>query len=160
MRLAAPACTPVIRDASAPDAPALAPLLDALGYPAGAATIEARLASLLALDATARVLVAEVDGVVQGFATLHATPTLHRPTPVGRITGLAVRAEARGRGIGQALVAAAEAHFIRLGATRVEVTSGPTHAPAYDFYRAHGYLDQGLRFAKPLDPASRAPGGS
>lgn len=147
-----------MRDATAADVPRLVPLLDALGYPADAATVGARLASLVESDPTARVLVAEADGEIHGFATLHATPTLHRPAPVGRITGLAVSAEARGRGIGQALVAAAEAHFGALGATRIEVTSGPIHQPAYEFYRHLGYVDQGLRFAKPLDATPHTDG--
>jgi ribosomal protein S18 acetylase RimI-like enzyme len=145
-----------IRDAVPADAPHLAPLLDALGYPADAATIRTRLAWLLTVDPTARVLVAQVGNVVEGFATLHGTPTLHRPTLVGRITGLAVTAEARRHGVGRRLVEAAEDHFRALGATRIEVTSGPTHAPAYDFYRRLGYEDQGVRFAKPLAPAAGA----
>ena len=146
----------VIRDAVPADAHSLAPLLDALGYPADPGTIRKRLAWLLAVDPTARVLVAQVGTAVQGFATLHGTATLHRPTLVGRITGLAVAAEARRHGVGRRLVEAAEAHFRELGASRIEVTSGPTHAPAYDFYRGLGYEDQGLRFAKPLEPAGGA----
>lgn len=140
----------LVRDATADDAPRLTPLLAALGYPAEPATVAARFAWLCAVDPTARVLVAEVDAVVQGFATLHATPTLHRPTIVGRITGIAVADAARHLGVGQRLVEAAEAHFRELGAGRIEVTSGPTHAPAYGFYRHLGYEGAGVRFAKPL----------
>ncbi|HMU60701.1 MAG TPA: GNAT family N-acetyltransferase [Gemmatimonadales bacterium] len=139
-----------IRDATPADATRLTSLLAALGYPADPDTVTARLEWLLAADPTARVIVAEVDGTVHGFATLHATPTLHRPTIVGRITGIAVAESSRQLGIGQHLVDAAEEHFRTLGAHRIEVTSGPTHAPAYDFYRHLGYEDAGVRFAKPL----------
>jgi ribosomal protein S18 acetylase RimI-like enzyme len=132
------------------DAAALAPLLDALGYPTDAATIDARLRTLATTDPSTRTLVAVVDGEVVGFATLHSTPVLHRPTPVGRITGIAVLPSARGTGAGRALVAAAEAHFRALGCARLEVTSGNTHVPAYDFYRHLGYEDHGVRFAKSL----------
>ena len=140
----------LVRDATPDDAERLAALLTTLGYPAEAATVAARFAWLLDVDPTARVLVAEIDGVVHGFATLHATPTLHRPAIVGRITGIAVAEAARQLGIGQRLVEAAEAHFTKLGAGRIEVTSGPTHAPAYGFYRHLGYEGAGVRFAKAL----------
>ncbi len=148
----------VIRDVANPDDPtqsnsdaaALVPLLEALGYPTDAATIAERLRTLTSTDPSTRTLVALVNGEIVGFATLHATPVLHRPTPVGRITGIAVLSSARGSGAGRALVAAAEAHFRALGCARLEVTSGVTHVPAYDCYRQRGDEDHGLRFANAL----------
>jgi ribosomal protein S18 acetylase RimI-like enzyme len=71
-----------------------------------------------------------------------------------------VSTEARGQGVGRALVDAAESHFRALGATRIEVTSGLTHQPSYEFYRTLGYVDQGLRFAKALDPTLSSTEGS
>jgi len=141
---------PTIRNATVADAPGLVPLLADLGYPEQAATVERRLRHLLATDATGRVLIAELGSDIVGFATLHCTPTLHRPTPVGRITGIAVSAAGRGHGAGRLLVEAAEAYFAGLGLARIEVTSGPTHEAAYGFYRHLGFADQGLRFGKPL----------
>lgn len=141
---------PIIRDATPADAEGLVPLLDTLGYPANASTIAERLSKLLAQDPSARVLVAAEQQTLLGFATLHATPVLHRPTPVGRITALAVTKGDRGAGVGRALVEAAEAHFAEQGWLRLEVTSGPMHAGAHPFYRHLGYEDQGIRFAKIL----------
>jgi len=86
-----------------------------------------------------------------GFAVLHCTPALHRPTAVGRITAIAVLPSLQGGGVGRALLNAAERYFRELGLTRIEVTSGPTHADAYPFYRRLGYADQGVRFANSLD---------
>jgi len=140
----------LIRDATLDDASALAPLLAVLGYPADPATIRTRLERLLAGGPGDRVLVADVGGALQGFAALHGTPTLHRPGVVGRVTGLAVSGDRHGRGVGRLLVEAAEAHFRALGAQRMEITSGPAHEPAHDFYRHLGYEDQGVRFAKSL----------
>jgi ribosomal protein S18 acetylase RimI-like enzyme len=140
-----------IRDATTHDAGDLAPLLDALGYPAGPETIASRLRTLQASDPTSKVIVATRNGEIVGFATLHTTPVLHRPTGVGRITGIAVRPSVKGTGVGRALVRAAETHFREHGLGRLEVTSGPTHVPAYDFYRRLGYADQGVRFAKTLE---------
>ncbi len=148
---------PTIRDAVPEDAPGLVPLLGALGYPAQAAAVGERLRRLLSSDATGRVLVAVLDTELLGFVTLHCTPTLHHPTAIGRITGIAVAATERGHGVGRHLVEAAERHFTALGLCRIEVTSGPTHEAAYEFYRRLGYADQGLRFAKPL-PQPPAPG--
>ena len=143
----------LIRDATPADAPGLEPLLAELGYPAAAGTIEARRQALLAGDPSARILVAEREGRLLGFAVLHATPVLHRPTAVGRITAIAVLPGLQGGGVGRALVAAAEAHFIALGLGRMEVTSGPTHERAWTFYRRLGYRDQGIRFGKPIGEA-------
>lgn len=142
-----------VRDAVAADALGLAPLLAELGYPADPATIEQRWQALLAADPTGRVLVAECEGRLVGFVTLHTTPVLHRATPVGRITGIAVLPDSQGSGVGRLLVEAAEAHFLHLGLARLEVTSGPTHERAYSFYRRLGYHHQGRRFAKPLGGA-------
>ena len=139
-----------IRDATPEDADQLSPLLEALGYPTEPGTLGLRLRDLIAHDPTGRVLVAVQGPELLGFATQHGTPVLHRPTPVGRITGLAVRPGARGSGAGRMLVEAAESHCRALGWARLEVTSGPTHQAAYDFYRHLGYQDHGVRFAKPL----------
>jgi GNAT superfamily N-acetyltransferase len=140
----------VIRDATPDDAEALAPILAALEYPAPPGTIRERLRALRITDPSGRILVAESAGRLLGFASLHCTPTLHRATLVGRITGLAVVPESRGTGAGRLLVEAAERYFAGLALTRVEVTSGPLHKPAHSFYIHLGYEDQGVRFAKPL----------
>src|SRR5438477_7508699 len=94
----------VIRDADARDASGLAPLLEALGYPADVATIADRLRTLAASDPAGRIIVAVDDERLVGFATLHSTPVLHRPAAVGRITGIAVDPHARAHGVGRALV--------------------------------------------------------
>ena len=139
-----------IRDATPDDAERLIPVLATLGYPSEPAIVRQRLTAFGSLDPSGRILVADDGSRILGFASLHNTPTLHRDTVVGRITGLAVLADTQGMGVGRMLVDAAERHFRALGLTRVEVTSGLTHMPAYDFYRHRGYVDQGVRFAKTL----------
>jgi GNAT superfamily N-acetyltransferase len=141
----------LVRDMTTEDAGQVVPLLEALGYGADPATIAARLRALTAADPTGRVLVAASGSRLVGFAVLHTTPALHRPTPVGRITAIAVLPSAQGTGVGKDLVRAAEDYFRQLGLGRIEVTSGPAHQPAYAFYRRLGYLDQGVRFAKNLE---------
>jgi ribosomal protein S18 acetylase RimI-like enzyme len=142
--------SPVVRDARPDDAEALVPLLTALGYPAEADVIGARLSELLRTDPSGRVFVATVDGLVSGVAVLHVTPALHRSTGVGRVTALAVLPSAQRAGVGGRLLEACERHFTALGLERIEITSGPLHEQAYGFYRRHGYQDQGVRFAKAI----------
>jgi uncharacterized membrane protein/GNAT superfamily N-acetyltransferase len=140
----------VIRDATDEDAESLGALLETLGYPTDVAAVRARLDALRAADPAGRVIVAVAADQIVGFATLHTTPVLHRPTAVGRITGIAVQPAFQGGGIGGQLLRAAEEYFRGMGLGRIEVTSGPMHAPAHLFYRRHGYVDQGVRFAKTL----------
>lgn len=146
--------TLVVRDACVEDADGLAPLLATLGYPSEPRLVRERYRRLLETDPTARVLVCTRGGRAVGVATLHVTPVIHRPTGVGRITVLVVAPDAQGTGVGRQLVEAAERHFVALGLERVEVTSGESHRPAYDFYRRLGYEDHGVRFAKPLSRRS------
>jgi GNAT superfamily N-acetyltransferase len=142
-----------IREATAADAAALAPLLEVLGYATPPEVLRERLAAFHGVDPSGHVLAAfDHDGRALGFLTLHHTPVLHRPTAVGRITALAVDGAAQGRGVGRRLVEAAERLCRTAGLARIEVTSGLTHTPAYDFYRHLGYADHGLRFARVLTP--------
>jgi len=95
-----------IRDADLAEAPVLAGLMAAFGYPVDADALRPRLERLIGLGEVP--LVAVVDTVVVGVLTWHVTPVLHRPAPVGRITAMVVAESWRGRGVGAALVLAAE----------------------------------------------------
>jgi GNAT superfamily N-acetyltransferase len=141
-----------IREATGDDAEALAPLFSVLGYETSPAVLRERLAGFRAADPAGHVLAAfDGAGRAMGFLTLHHTPVLHRPTAVGRITALAVDPTAQGRGVGRRLVEAAERLCREAGLARIEVTSGLSHMPAYDFYRRLGYADHGVRFARLLE---------
>jgi GNAT superfamily N-acetyltransferase len=139
-----------IRRARPDDAAALAPLLAELGYPSPASAIAERLDSMIA--ASEVVLVATRGGEALGLLTIHVTPVLHRPAPVGRLTALIVTEKARGQGVGRALVQAAEELLTARGCALVEVTSNRVRSDAHAFYERLGYEATSLRFKKSLTP--------
>lgn len=145
-----------IRGAGPEDAPALASLLAELGYPAPADVVARRLA---ALDGAGdQTLVAVEGAAILGLVTVHVTPVLHRPAPVGRLTALVVAAPARGSGVGRALVTAAEEILSARGCELAEVTSNRQRTHAHAFYERLGYTATSVRFKKPLPPAGPEPG--
>ena len=91
------------------------------------------------------------DGSVAGLATTHVTVVLHRPKPLGRITSLIVDEPDRGRGIGRALVSAAESMLAEAGCYMIEITSHVRLQDAHAFYRHIGYEQTSLRFMKALE---------
>ena len=137
-----------IRSASAADAAGLVPLLAELGYPTREAVLATRLAKLVRGGES--VFVAEERGALLGVLTVHVTPVLHRPRPVGRLTMLVVASHARGRGVGRALVTHAEGVLAASGCGLVEVTSNQRRSDAHAFYARLGYEVTSLRFKKAL----------
>jgi ribosomal protein S18 acetylase RimI-like enzyme len=137
----------VLRDARPKDSEAIAALIAALGYEAGAADIRRRLAALA--KAGQQIVVAE-KGRLVGVLTTSMMIVLHRPKPVGRISMLVVAEEERGAGIGAALVAEAEKRLAAKGCGLVEVTSNKKRLRAHAFYERLGYERTSYRFAKSL----------
>ncbi len=142
---------PPVRAATARDAPEIARLLTVLGHPTAADAVSARWDEWAAAGNVALV-VARDDGTLAGVATLHRMVVLHRPRPVGRITALVVDASERGRGVGRALVAAAEGALAGAGCGLLEITSNARRADAHAFYERLGYERTSVRFMKPLAP--------
>ena len=137
----------LIREARPKDAETIAALLASLGYDVTQAEAKRRLARRKIGGEPA--LVADRGGVI-GCLTWHVTPVLHRPRPVGRITMMVVAEEARGEGVGAALVAEAEARLRTVGCGLVEVTSNVKRLRAHDFYEKLGYERTSYRFSKRL----------
>lgn len=137
----------VIREARPGDAEPAAVLIRALGYEVSAADVRKRLAALKKAGDAA---LTAVRGELIGLVTLHVTPVLHRPRPVGRITLLVVAEAARGQGVGAALVAAAERRLAAKGCGLVEVTSNRKRLRAHAFYEKLGYERTSYRFARSL----------
>jgi ribosomal protein S18 acetylase RimI-like enzyme len=72
----------------------------------------------------------------------------------GQIMALAVAKEHQRRGVGCALVQAAESIFVARGARVLVVTSGNQRADAHAFYEKNGYAFTGRRYKKTLGPSA------
>ncbi len=137
-----------IRPAAPGDAATLSRLLDQLGYPAKADEIPERIEKLYARPGTT-VLVAESEGgVILGVVTVHLFQSMHASEPTAWLTTLVVEEEARGRGIGSALMTHAEKWAIRHGAVRISLTSALHRERAHEFYKARDYEQTGVRLTK------------
>lgn len=146
-----------IRAAAPADAAALAALLGELGYPATAEEVAARLTRLREPHDVVLVTLEE-GGAVRGLLGLHRLTTLHAAAPACYITALVVAAAARGRGIGRALLDAAESWARRAGCSRIVVTSAEHRAAAHAFYERAGYQHTGRRFVRSLGAAPTGSG--
>ncbi|MBN9319342.1 MAG: hypothetical protein BGN86_03350 [Caulobacterales bacterium 68-7] len=138
----------MIRDAALADAAALAPLLGALGYPATAEEVSARLQAMLRHGPAP--LVWEDGGALLGVLVWSVSPSLHRPGLVAGMSALVVSEAARGRGLGRALVAEVEARARALGCGRMEVASNMRREEAHRFYEGLGYERTSFKFARAL----------
>lgn len=140
----------VIRSATDADAPILADLCSQLGYPCVTEEITHRLAALRG-QANDAVLVAEDEGRV--VALVHVLGTQHLVVaPFAEVGGLVVDAAWRGRGVGAALLAAAEAWAAERGFELMRVRSNVIREDAHRFYEKHGYTNtkRQIVFAKKL----------
>ncbi len=138
-----------IRLATPADTSAMSLLLGQLGYPSEAARVSERLARLEA-DPASAVFVAQDAGEVVGLCALQVMRLIERDAALCRITAMVVRSEARGRGVGHALLEQVEAEAERLGCDRIEVTSNDRRDDAHAFYRSLGFEDAPQRFVKQL----------
>ena len=86
--------------------------------------------------------------------TGHIIPSIHDNDPVAWLTTLVVLEDARGAGIGSALVRHVEGWAVEKGAKRLSVTSGIQRLSTHEFYEKRDYQRTGLRFSKQLDRAT------
>ena len=147
-----------IRPALPADADRLAHLTDQLGYPTPAEAIQTRLGQLTA-EGSQAVLVALVGGEVAGWAQVGRGLSLASGEQA-ELVGLVVDEALRGRGIGAALVTAAEAWARERGLARLRVRSNVTREATHRFYRRLGYeeVKRQVVFRKSLgEPAPDMP---
>ncbi|MEV0169580.1 N-acetyltransferase [Streptomyces sp. NPDC050803] len=89
-------------------------------------------------------LVAELDRRVVGYIRLGFPTPLASNAHVRQIQGLAVADEARGRGVGRALVRGAVEEARRRGARRITLRVLGHNTPARKLYEAEGFVVEGV----------------
>jgi predicted N-acetyltransferase YhbS len=140
-----------IRPAEIQDIHPIRNLLEQLGY---RQSLEQLRNKLSAVPEGAFAFVAEMEGNVVGFISLHIIDWLHRPDAAARLSALVVDENSRRLGIGRALIALAETTAARRGCTYIELTSNRRRKAGgtYDFYDALGYdrAEDTNYFRKPL----------
>jgi N-acetylglutamate synthase-like GNAT family acetyltransferase len=138
-----------VRDATRADVPAIAGLLDQLGYPASEDDVAARLRRLGETGAD-RLFVAELDGAVVGLAGIHVSRSLEYDEDAAKVSAIVVDERAQKGGVGRALMAAVEAEARERGCVLLFLTTAERRADAHAFYGRLGFEETGRRFAKRL----------
>ncbi|MFE1755406.1 GNAT family N-acetyltransferase [Streptomyces anandii] len=90
-------------------------------------------------------LVAELDGRLVGYIRLGFPTELATNAHVRQIRGLAVDGEARGRGVGRALLRAAVEEARRQGARRISLRVLGHNTPARRLYESEGFVVEGVQ---------------
>jgi GNAT superfamily N-acetyltransferase len=129
--------TPAIRPMRAGDAEAVAVLAGQLGYPSSTQEVHERMRHVLGRD-DAAALVAEDAGRVIAWLHVEMRRSLVADHEA-QVMALVVDEACRSRGIGAAMMAAAEDWARRQGADRLRVGSRVTRTDAHRFYERLGY---------------------
>jgi GNAT superfamily N-acetyltransferase len=138
-----------IRRAEIGDAAALADLMTQLGYPTRASEMEMRMEEICA-DRNYATFVAVNEGKVCGMIGTFSCYSYEHNSPSGRILALVVFEKMRGRGVGHALVAAAENDLAQRNIRRLAVNARFERTQAHKFYEGLGYKKNGFRLVKEL----------
>ena len=112
--------------------------------PAPAPTPEERTAFFSEKRPVETYLVAEVDGVVSGYVELHQDIPLESHAHVRQIGGLAVAAEARGKGVGSKLLEAVLDMARQQGAAKVTLRVLGHNTVARRLYERFGFAVEGV----------------
>lgn len=137
-----------VRPARESDIPALLGLIESLfaietDFTFEAAKTERALRMILDSPA-AQIFVYEAGGKVIGCATLHALISTAEGGPAGQVEDVVVAADARGKGVGQALLTALGNEARARGMTRLQLFADLKNDPALKFYAANGWTELDL----------------
>ncbi len=139
-----------LRDAEVEDAPAVAVLLDQLGYARTAEALSRHIATAHERHDAAWVAVTSLGGAerIIGFAAAHRSWPFELDAPVAELTALVVGDEQRRLGCGRALVDGFEAWAASHDCARVSVATSFHRREAHQFYEALGYVQRARKYEK------------
>jgi len=141
-----------LRAASVNDAAALAALLQQLAPDEPRADAKLLALRLSELPVSRTVLVAERDGKLLGTCTLNLIEHLaHNFARSAILEDVVVDAEARGLGIGQALMGKAIERARTWGCYKVALSSNQSREAAHAFYTHLGFKPHGISLALTID---------
>ncbi|MHA6494592.1 GNAT family N-acetyltransferase [Pseudomonas borbori] len=155
-RLSSPPNSPFasfnLRAASVTDAPALAALLQQLAPDEPRIDSQLLALQLAQLPASREVLVAERDGKLLATCTLNLIEHLaHNFARSAILEDVVVAEDARGLGIGRALMAKAIERARTWGCYKVALSSHHSRESAHAFYASLGFKPHGISLAITLD---------
>ena len=139
----------MVRPVEVSDIEPLADLMTQLGYPTRASEMQMRLEPILA-NKSYTTLVAVSEGKVCGMIGTRTSYSYEHNNPGGAILALIVSEKMRGRGVGHALIAAAENDFAQRNIHRLAVYTHFRRTDAHEFYEKVGYTKNGFRLVKEL----------
>lgn len=141
-----------LRAASVNDAPALTSLLQQLAPDEPRADPKLMALRLAELPTSRVVLVAERDDKLLGTCTLNLIEHLaHNFARSAIIEDVVVDTDARGLGIGQALIGKAVERARAWGCYKVALSSNQSREAAHRFYAGQGFKPHGVSLALALD---------
>jgi len=138
-----------VRGVESADIEALADLITQLGYGTRASEMEMRMEAIRA-NKNYATFVAVNKGKVCGMIGTFTRYTYEHNSPSAMILALVVSKEMRGRGVGQALIVAAEKDLAQRNIQRVAVNARFERKEAHEFYEKLGYTKNGFRLVKEL----------
>src|SRR2546423_1914052 len=127
-----------VRAVEATDMEALANLMTQLGYETRTSEMQMRMETILA-NKNYATFVAVSGGKVCGMIGTCTRYTYEHNNPSGAIMALIVSEKMRGRGIGEALVTAAENDLAQKNIRRLAVNTHFRRTRAHEFYEKLGY---------------------
>lgn len=150
-----------IRSASAADREAilaLVPRLSEQGTPSGRDRREIEAVDLQtiaqALDddsLSCEVLVAEDEGAIVGFIHARTTTDYYTQAPIGHVSDIVVAKGMEGRGVGRALVDAAQEWARSRGYALMQLYVLPENTGARGLYESMGYRAEWLKYVRRIE---------